>query len=133
MHRIDAELAVGRTVALDTRIAADGIDEWLATVTNPRYRGSADVMHALPAGAALRLRATIAGQHDEGAAAEWVVRATADGVNLERGAGRGDVNVSGPADRLLLALVRRAPADDAALTVTGEAALFSGWLARTPF
>jgi hypothetical protein len=34
---------------------------------------------------------------------------------------------------LLLALVRRVPANEAALAVTGDVALFSGWLAGTPF
>jgi uncharacterized protein (TIGR03083 family) len=134
MHRIDAELAVGRTAELDAQLAADGIDEWLSTVTSPRYRGRDDLVGALPPGAALHLRAAIAGQPDEdAAAAEWVIRSTRAGLRLHRGLGTGDVSVSGPADRLLLALVRRARADDVALAVTGDAALFSGWLARTPF
>lgn len=132
MHRIDAELAVGLTVVLDAGLAADGIDEWLGTVTSPRY-GGRDVIGALPVGATLHLRAATAGQRDADAAAEWVIRSTGEGLSLQRGPGQGDVSVSGPADRLLLALVRRAGPDDPALTVTGHAALFSGWLARTPF
>jgi uncharacterized protein (TIGR03083 family) len=130
MHRIDAELAVGLAAVLDAALAADGIDEWLGTVTSPRYRGRGDVTGALPGGATLHLQAEIGGQP---AAAEWVIRGTGDGLGLERGPGLGDVSVAGPADRLLLALVRRAQADDAALTVTGDAALFSDWLASTPF
>lgn len=133
MHRIDAELAVGLTAVLDARLAADGIDEWLSTVTSSRYRGRDDAIGALSPGATLHLRAAIAGQADEDAAAEWVIRSTGEGLSLQRGPGHGGVSVSGPADRLLLALVRRARADDAALTVTGDTALFSGWLASTPF
>jgi uncharacterized protein (TIGR03083 family) len=129
MHRIDAEIAVGRAALLDAHLAADGIDEWLGTVTSPRYRGREDVIEALPAGATLHLRAEV-GEPDD---AEWVIRSTGDGLSFQRGPGQGDVSVSGPADRLLLALVRRARADDAALAVTGDATLFSGWLAGTPF
>jgi uncharacterized protein (TIGR03083 family) len=133
MHRVDAELTVGRTGVLDARFAADGIDEWLGIVTSPRYRGRDGLIGALPVGATLHLRAAIGGLPDEDTAAEWVIRGTGNGLVLERGPGRGDVRVSGPADRLLLALVRRTRADDAALAVTGDAALFSGWLASTPF
>jgi uncharacterized protein (TIGR03083 family) len=133
MHRIDAELAVGRTVVLDEDLAADGVDEWLATVTSPLYRGRDGMIEALPAGAALHLRATTPGQPDEDTTADWVIRSTGDGVSLQRGPDRGDVSICGPADRLLLALVRRAQPDATGLTVTGDVALFSGWLASTPF
>jgi len=52
---------------------------------------------------------------------------------VQRGARAADVRVSGPADRLLLVLLRRWPADDPAITVTGDDALLTGWLAGTPF
>jgi len=132
VHRIDAELAVGQAVRLDAGLAADGIDEWLGMVAGRGYRG-ADAAKALPAGARLQLRATAPGAPAADAAAEWVVGNTGAGLSLEPGSGPADVSVSGPADRLLLALVRRAPADDPALAVTGTATLFSGWLAATPF
>jgi uncharacterized protein (TIGR03083 family) len=132
MHRIDAELAVGYSVALDPDLAADGIDEWLGSVSSPGYRLRGDGTRALPAGAALHLRAVSAAQPDA-AGAEWVVRSTGERLSLQRGPGKADVSVCGPADRLLLALVRRAPANDPALAITGDAALFSGWLAGTPF
>ncbi|HSR86095.1 MAG TPA: maleylpyruvate isomerase family mycothiol-dependent enzyme [Streptosporangiaceae bacterium] len=132
VHRIDAELAVGQAVVLDAGLAADGIDEWLGMLAGRGYRG-ADATKALPAGARLQLRATAPGAPDADAAAEWMVGNTGAGLSLQRGSGPADVSVSGPADRLLLALVRRAPADDPALAVTGAATLFSGWLAATPF
>jgi len=133
MHRIDAEFAVARTPVLDPDLAADGIDEWLGMVTNPGYRRPSQVAKALPAGAALHLQATAPGQPDDDAPAHWVIRSTGDGLNLQRGPGPADVTVCGPADRLLLALVRRVPAGEASLVVTGDAALFVGWLAGTPF
>ena len=85
---------------------------------------------ALPVGAALRLQATGPGETDD-----WVIGSTPDGLSLQRGSlgpgstedrhalGEAGVSVSGPADRLLLVLVRRRPADDPAITVTGDGAL----------
>jgi len=129
MHRVDAQLSVGRMVELDPDLATDGIDEWLEMVT--RYRGRDGVTQALPPGTALHLLAN--GQDGDEASAEWVIRRAGEGLSLQRGPGVADVSVSGPADRLLLALVRRVAADEASLAITGDAALFSGWLAGTPF
>ncbi len=135
VHRADAELAVGREVVLDAMMAADGIDEWLAMATGPGRRG--DGSAALPVGAALRLQATGPGETDD-----WVIGSTPDGLSLQRGSlgpgstedrhalGEAGVSVSGPADRLLLVLVRQRPADDPAITVTGDRALLAGWLRR---
>ncbi len=132
MHRVDAELAVGRDVVLDPGLAADGIDEWLTMATGRRGDGT----QALPAGAVLHLQATAAPGAE--AAAEWLIRSTDGGLVLHRGpddaeTGEADVSVSGPADRLLRTLVRRLPADDPAIAVRGDAALLTGWLAGTPF
>ncbi|HTA09209.1 MAG TPA: maleylpyruvate isomerase family mycothiol-dependent enzyme [Streptosporangiaceae bacterium] len=140
VHRADAELAVGTDVVLDAGLAADGIDEWLASVTDPRYRQRGDGSGALPVGAALAVRATGAGP-----AGEWLISSTAAGLRVQRDAARqleaggqhgarsADISVSGPADRLLLVLVRRRPSDDPAITVTGDGALLIRWLAGTPF
>jgi uncharacterized protein (TIGR03083 family) len=138
MHRADAELAVGRDVVLAAGLAADGIDEWLAMATSFRQRGSGTA--ALPAGAQLHVLASGLDAAD-GEPAEWLITSTPDGLALQRepgdavllSAADADVSVSGPADRLLLVLVRRLPADDTAITVTGDGALLTGWLAGTPF
>jgi uncharacterized protein (TIGR03083 family) len=135
MHRVDAELAVGRDVVLDDALTADGIDEWLTSAIDPRYRQRGDGTQALPAGAALQLEAIDAA--GDAVVAEWLIRSTDGGLSLQRGPGastdEADVSVRGPADRLLLALVRRLPADDPAIAVSGDVALFTGWLAGTPF
>jgi uncharacterized protein (TIGR03083 family) len=139
VHRADAELTVGRDVVLDAALAADGIDEWLGSVTDPRYRQRGDGSEALPAGATLHLRATgiesAAGVPGDGPAstADWLIASTAAGLTVQHGPGEADVSVSGRADRLLLTLARRLPADDPAVSVTGDAALLTGWLAGTPF
>jgi uncharacterized protein (TIGR03083 family) len=131
VHRADAELAVGADVVLDAGLAADGVDEWLAMATGPRRLG--DGSAALPVGAAIHLQATGAAESDD-----WLIRSTPDGLTVLRGPagldfGPASVSVSGPADRLLLVLVRRRPADDPAITVTGDGALLAGWLSGTPF
>jgi uncharacterized protein (TIGR03083 family) len=152
VHRADAELAAGRDVVLDAGLAMDGIDEWLASATTFRQRR--DGPAALPAGAVLHVRATAAdlGGTPAGCTADWLISSTPDGLAVQRGrdtvqpdtvqpdtvqadtvqAGPG-VSVSGPSDRLLLVLLRRLPADDPAITVTGDGALLTDWLAGTPF
>ncbi len=133
MHRVDAELAIGREAALDAELAADGVDEWLESVTDPRYRQRGDGSQALAAGKALHLRATGTGEPGEDATAEWVIHSNDGGLSLHRGPGPADISVCGPADRLLLVLVRRVAPEDTSLVVTGDATLFSSWLAATPF
>ena len=143
VHRADAELAVGRDVVLDAGLAVDGIDEWLASATTFRQRR--DGPAALPAGAALHVRATAAepgGSEPAGGTGDWLISSTSEGLAVQRGrdtvqagtlqASPG-VSVSGPADRLLLVLLRRLPADDPAIMVTGDGALLTDWLAGTPF
>jgi predicted lipid carrier protein YhbT len=72
---------------------------------------------------------------DEGlaGAGEWLLSHEPDGVRVDRAHGKGDVAVTGPADRLLLVLLRRAAADDPALTVYGDASVLAGWLTATAF
>ena len=48
-------------------------------------------------------------------------------------AGKGDVAVRGPAVDLLLAITRRRTAADAGLEVLGDASVWDGWLANSPF
>jgi predicted lipid carrier protein YhbT len=129
MHRADAELAAGRAVVLDPALAADGIDEWLSSVADPRYRRQAPGAAELAAGAVMHLHAADA----PGGPRDWLVSAGADGITVRDGQGRADVTVAGPAARLLLVLVRRMPPDEENVSVTGEPALLAGWLAGTPF
>ena len=57
--------------------------------------------------------------------------ATGIRVQVDRGHGRGDVALRGPAARLLLVLLRRVPPDDPQVQVVGDAALLTRWLAST--
>lgn len=130
VHRIDGQLAAGAEPQIDVVLAADAIDEFLGLVSGPRYQQQDGVDGALPAGTVMHLHAT-----DDGlvGAGEWLVRQGTGGISVDRGHGKGDVAVSGPAASLLLTLVRRRPATGQDLTVCGERGLLSGWLDRTPY
>jgi uncharacterized protein (TIGR03083 family) len=134
MHRADAELAAGRGVVLDTALAADGIDEWLSMVADPRY-GRLSPGAVLPPGAVLHLHAAgdLDDRGDRDGARDWLVSANADGIAVRDGNGPADVTVAGRPGPLLLVLVRRLPPDEENVSVTGDRALLTGWLASTPF
>jgi uncharacterized protein (TIGR03083 family) len=127
VHRADAALALGVPYAVEAEVAADGISEWLAMVASRPAKADAP---ALPGDTTLHLHATDDGL---GAAGEWMVRANGTGVTWEHGHGKGSAAVRGSAADLLLAVVRRIPADDARLQVLGEQAAWHTWLERTPF
>lgn len=139
VHRVDAELAVGRAPVLDAALAADGIDEWLWLLRGPRRQAPGAV--PLPPGAVLHVHA--AGdpddqddrddQGDRDGARDWLVGANGDEITVRDGNGPADVTVAGRAGPLLLVLVRRLPPDAENVTVTGDPALLAGWLASTPF
>ncbi|HEY2506508.1 MAG TPA: maleylpyruvate isomerase family mycothiol-dependent enzyme [Streptosporangiaceae bacterium] len=130
VHRADAELAAGQEPVLAPDLAADAIDEWLR-ITAWR-RGDTDPRaDALPAGAALHVHAR-PGAKDRGSG-EWLVSHEPAGVTIQTSHAKADVAISGPADRLLLVLLRRLPPDDPAVTVHGDRGLLDRWLARTPF
>ena len=135
VHAADAQLAAGQEPDPAPALAADGIDEWLTVLMPPRA-GQADPREqALPAGAALHVRPADAGG--------WVIRREPAGVTVTRTAGPGEpaagedggdgAVVAGPAARLLLLLLRRVPAGDPALTVSGDRAVLDRWLAAAQF
>jgi uncharacterized protein (TIGR03083 family) len=133
VHRVDAELAVGQDSVLDADLAADAIDEWLALATGS-WR-SAEGPGPLPPGASLQLQVTGAGK-----APGWLITGSGAGPGVQRSdqfadsrVPDADVSLSGPAGPLLLVLVRRLPADNPGVTVTGNRAVLNGWLATTPF
>jgi uncharacterized protein (TIGR03083 family) len=128
VHRADAQIATGRQAELEPDLAADAIDEWLGFVSG--LGGEDPRADALPEGAVLHVHAT-----DEGldGAGEWLVRRESSEVTVQRGHGKGDVVLRGPASRLLLVLLRRVPPDDPQVEVLGDPALLTGWLAGTPY
>ena len=81
-------------------------------------------------GQTLHLHATDDGL---GSAGEWTIIGRDDGIALSHEHGKGDAALRGSAKDLLLAIVRRQPAADGGIEVFGDAAVWDGWLARTPF
>lgn len=85
---------------------------------------------ALPEGRTLHVHATDDGLNGSG---EWLVSHAPSGVAVERGHGKSDAALSGPAAQLLFVLLRRLPPGDASVEVFGDAGLLEHWLAQTPF
>ncbi|MFE3600373.1 maleylpyruvate isomerase family mycothiol-dependent enzyme [Streptomyces sp. NPDC059142] len=124
VHRADAESALGGDFSpVDAAFAADGIDELLTHFhARDRSRVRSDVPRVL------RVRATDTGD-------VWTVRITAEPVRADHAkatdpdGGRAhpaaECELSGPAERLWLALWNRLPLD--AVTTTGDASLARLW------
>lgn len=125
VHRADAALALGVPFTVPAEVAADGVSEWLELLT----ARPADPP-LLPAGTTMHLHAT---DDDLGTGGEWMIAGGDARIGWEHGHGKGTVAVRGTAADLLLAMLRRIPADDARLQVLGEAGVLAGWLARTGF
>lgn len=126
VHRADAALALGTEYQLTPEVAADGIDEWLERIAVVANAESSP----LDAGQTLHLHATDDGL---GAAGEWTVTGGDEGVAWSHEHGKGDAALRGGAKDLLLAIVRRQTAADGGVEVFGDAAVWDGWLTRTPF
>jgi uncharacterized protein (TIGR03083 family) len=121
VHRADAELALGRDYRLSAELAADGLTEWLERVVATSGGGKAPLRD----GQTLHLHATGDG--------DWTLRGDGDALTLERSQADGSATVSGDATSLFLAAVRRIPADDPRITVSGETDVWRRWLDHTPF
>ena len=127
IHGADAALAVGADVVLSAELAADGLSEWLDLLA-ARPVGAGAV--PLDVGQALHLHAT---DGDLGSAGEWLVHGEAVTLSWEHGHARGQVAVRGRAVDLLLAALRRLPADDPRIEILGDETIWRTWLDRTGF
>lgn len=124
VHRADAALALGVPYDLAAPLAVDAISEWLDLLAARSKRADPA---ALETGVTLHLHAT----DDPDPAGEWLIRGAEDGLSWEYGHGKGTTAVRGRAVDLLLALLRRRPAD-AGVEVLGDQDVWTNWLARTP-
>ena len=119
IHRVDGELAAGRSVGtlsrIDPEVAADGIDEFLD--------------HMMPADVRFDVPATIH-LHATDTPGEWLLEVGPDGVSVSREHAKGDLAVRGPAQQLLLLLWNRVPADAEGLEVFGDQSLLDTWRDR---
>jgi uncharacterized protein (TIGR03083 family) len=120
VHRWDAQGAAGTGTAIDTALAADGIDEWLAMLpfrTPGPVTGSGETLH---------LHCT---DTPTGVGGEWLVTLTAEGPVTERVHAKGDVAARGGASELDLFVWGRVPVTD--LEVFGDADLLARFQAET--
>ncbi|WP_320774257.1 maleylpyruvate isomerase family mycothiol-dependent enzyme [Streptomyces sp. CRN 30] len=118
VHRFDAESAAGGTVSeVSTEFAVDGVDELLCLFHGrPKSRVRTEKPRTL------RVRATDAPD------AVWTLRLSEEPAVTERtGAGEAECEITGPADRLYLALWNRLPLPE----VTGDASLAELWRERS--
>jgi uncharacterized protein (TIGR03083 family) len=130
VHRVDAELAVGREVAVDPDLAADGVADLLDMfAVLPRVDDFPELAGLAGDGQTLQFRATDAGPDPDGA---WLVRREPSGLAWERARGPADVTVRGRAADLLLVLTRRA-APAGRVEVDGDQRLFTHWLDHSRF
>jgi uncharacterized protein (TIGR03083 family) len=122
VHRADAELAVGTEPVIDPVVAADGVDEFLASArfgSRPSQR-----LAEFPDGQSIHLHATDEGL---GEAGEWLISFGEDGYEWRHGHAKGSVAVRGPAGLLLLLVYGRVRPDDERLQVFGAAGLLGTW------
>ncbi|MFI6922844.1 maleylpyruvate isomerase family mycothiol-dependent enzyme [Nonomuraea spiralis] len=126
VHHADAALATGAGYEVAADLAADGIGEGLALLSDPAAEAF------LPRLAGLRGQGERIAIRPSGATG-WTITRTPDGVRYERGDSTGDVTASGAVADLLLLFSRRLPSGHPRLTITGDRALLDHWLAATQF
>ena len=126
VHRLDAELAVGRTPVVPPDLAADSVSDLLEMFrVLPRIDDFPALAGLHGHGQTLHFHAT---DPNLGAAGEWLARRIPAGVEWEHRHGPGDVVVRGPARDLLLVLSRRADLGHSGLEVSGDQRLLAHWL-----
>lgn len=119
VHRADADIALGRAPDIAAELAADGVEEFLLNLPHaawiaPRLAGAG------PDGESILLRPN---ESEHG----WRILFTQGWFEWGRG-DTGTVEVTGSPGDLLLLTYGRLAADDARLTVTGDASVLDGWL-----
>jgi uncharacterized protein (TIGR03083 family) len=121
VHRADAEITLGLEPSIDPRVAADGIDEFLANA--PHGSRPSKRLAELPSGQSIHLHATDEGL---GEAGEWLI-SLGDGYAWSHGHAKGSLAVRGPAAVLLLLAYGRVGPDDERLTFLGDESLIATW------
>jgi uncharacterized protein (TIGR03083 family) len=123
VHRADAELALGREPRIQSRLAADGIEEFLTNIQC--FPCAAERLRELDAdGETLHF-------HSTDYQGEWIITLNGGTFSWERGHQRATVAVRGTASDLLLLIYGRLPASR--FTVMGDDLLLAQWLSKSAF
>jgi uncharacterized protein (TIGR03083 family) len=126
VHRLDAELAVGREVRLAPDLAADCVSDLLDMFSIlPRIDDFPALAELRGHGQTLHFHASDPGLGDAG---EWLARRTPSGVEWQHGHERGEAALRGRAVDLLLVLSRRAALDGSRVEASGDPQLLAHWL-----
>ena len=131
VHRADA--AIARTSAGDQtnyrlapELAADGIDEWIERLVEFQRQGT--MPPALQTGQRLAFETT----DDSLDGRRWVVEGTDTGLERLADDSTADTTLSGAAEDVFLAMVRRRAIEDSSIEVRGDATVWDDWLVHTP-
>ncbi|MFJ5262340.1 maleylpyruvate isomerase family mycothiol-dependent enzyme [Streptomyces sp. NPDC088387] len=126
LHRADAAWTVGVPYEVDTAVARDALDEWMAFGTVPEAYDEEDAEPLLGPGRTLRFRAV------DSPTEVWGVDLTGAAPTWSH-SGRGDaaVTVTGTLTDLMLLVYGRPVAPR--IEVDGDGALLDLWLRRTRF
>jgi uncharacterized protein (TIGR03083 family) len=124
VHRADAAFAVAEPYELARALATDAIDEWLDRPagipwdSEPRIEGGNVVL-------------LMANDIE----ASWTMQRRGDTLQLPRSPSDllAEVQLSGPATDLVLALLRRREAEETRCRIEGDPTVWTTFLARTPF
>jgi uncharacterized protein (TIGR03083 family) len=126
VHRLDAELAVGREVSLAPDLAAKSVSDLLEMFSIlPRIDDFPALAELRGSGQLLHFHATDPGLGDAG---EWLAHRTPSGVEWQHGHARADAALRGRALDLLLVLSRRAALDGSPVEASGDPQLLAHWL-----
>jgi uncharacterized protein (TIGR03083 family) len=124
VHRVDLELALGTTSHVDPTVALDALDEFLANVKADR-----DISLRAREGRdaeLIRIRSTTP-------TGQWSVRLTRDGYDFVDSANDPDAELRGPAEDVLMVILRRRALPRANVSVEGDESLVRYWLDQTAF
>ena len=121
VHRVDLEQSLGRPSEIDSRIAIDGIDEFLVNLERAGAF-STGVQNLVGDDELLTF------QTHEGA--RWNVQLVPDGFHLFEGEVSPKASLSAPAAQLLQLLYRRASLEQPSTLVSGDEQLVRHWLAN---
>jgi uncharacterized protein (TIGR03083 family) len=125
VHRIDLELAVGRTPVVDPFVASDAIDEFLVNLESAGDF-SPDVREIRGGNELIRIAATDV----EGT---WTIQLIDSGFRLIDSTESPHVELSGPVKELLMVLYRRQAIAEVNVAVQGDRTLIDYWIANSSF